>query len=164
MILTSPKGQSNSSLSHKDLISSASPGRWGFTVYSTYPITISPSASSGETLNKRVCERFQAYFNSNLRFSVEDLYGEKMPLDIEFNRLPSVSTTEARVRFRAKYSWPEKHEMGIFRNHEHHDLRHGVFVVIDEETMKALLDAPNLFWDFRQARAIGLPRRLRMAL
>jgi uncharacterized protein YjlB len=67
-----------------------------------------------------------------------------MPLDIDFNRLPSVSITEARVRFRAKHGWPEEHETGIFKNREHHGIRHGVLVVIDEETMKALLDVPNL--------------------
>jgi hypothetical protein len=87
-----------------------------------------------------------------------------MLLDIDFNRLPSVSITEARAHFRANYGWPEKHETGIFGNREHYGMRHGVFVVIDEETMEALLDAPNLSWSFRQDRAIGLQRRLRMAL
>jgi hypothetical protein len=43
-----------------------SPGRWGFTVYSTYP----PSAS--EAFDQSICERFQAYIESNLRFTVDE--------------------------------------------------------------------------------------------
>lgn len=90
-----------------------SPGRWGFTVFSTYP------ASTEEAFDKQVCERFQARIGSSLRFTVNGPYGLNIPLDIEYIRLPSASIPEARRHFRAKYGFPEKHERGILRDHAH---------------------------------------------
>ena len=119
-----------------------SPNIWGFTVYSTYPTSVSEASEEEEALDKRVCERFQAYIESNLRFAVEEPYGVKIPLDIEYIRLPSASIAEAREHFRAKCGLPEKRETGIVTNLVHYGMRYGVFVVIDEETMKTLLDAP----------------------
>jgi hypothetical protein len=77
-----------------------SPGRWGLTVYSTHPTSAS-EASTEEAFDKSVCERFQAYLESNLRSTVEEPYGEKIPLDIEYIRLPSASIAEARKNFHA---------------------------------------------------------------
>jgi hypothetical protein len=46
-----------------------------------------------------------------------------------------------RKHFRAEYDWPKKHETGILRNQVHDEVRHGIFVMIDEEMVKTLLDA-----------------------
>jgi hypothetical protein len=110
---------------------------WGFTVYSTYP----PSAS--EAFDQSICERFQAYIEFNLRFTVDEPFGETIPLNIEYIRFPFASILDARTYFRAKHGWPGKYETSILRNHEHHDMRHGIFVVIDEETMKTWGEAPG---------------------
>jgi hypothetical protein len=122
-----------------------SPGHWGFTVYNTY-LSVSTSASEASTeevFDKKICERFQAYIESDLRFTVEEPYGVKIPLDIDYIRLPSANISEARTHFRAKYGLPKKHEVGIIPSHEHYDMPHIIFVVIDEETVKMLLDAPE---------------------
>ncbi|RDL36323.1 uncharacterized protein BP5553_05675 [Venustampulla echinocandica] len=98
-----------------------SPGDWRFTIYRTYPTSTSTSASEASTeeaFDKSVYERFHAYIESNLRFTVEELYGEKIPLDIEYIRLPTASIPEARTHFCAKYGWPQQYETGILRNHE----------------------------------------------
>jgi hypothetical protein len=123
----------------EDLEKEESPGRWGFTLYSTYPAF----SSVNETFDKKVCDKFQAYMESYIRFNIEEPYGVKVPLDIEYIRLPSASIPEARRHFRAKYGWPEKHKTSILRTHLHWGMRYNVFIAIDEETMKGFLDAPE---------------------
>jgi hypothetical protein len=91
---------------------------------------------SEDVFNKSVCDRFQADIESNLRFTVEQRYGERIPLGIEFIRLPSASTQDARAHFRAKYGWPERYEKSLYGgSQEHNDMRHSLFVAIDEETL-----------------------------
>src|ERR1700712_5290798 len=85
-------------------------GVWSFTVYSTYPSSSSSDKSAEETLDKLVCERFQAYVKTNLCFTIEEAYGKKVTVDIVFLRLPSASIQDARKHFRAKYGWPEEHD------------------------------------------------------
>jgi hypothetical protein len=124
-------------------------GHWDFTVYSTYPTSTATTLSPGSTeeaFDKIVCDRFQAYIESNLRFTVEEPYEEEIPLGIEYIRLPSASIQDARAHFRAKYGWPEKHEgyMVGGGTQEHRDLRHALFVVIDEETMSTWNEAPDV--------------------
>lgn len=116
-----------------------SPGVWGFTVYCTYPaFTSTTSTNEAEEFNTRVCERFKAYVEANLRLNIEERWGITIPLEIEFIRLPAASVAEARTHFRAKYGWPAEYETGVLRNNEFHDMRHSTFVVIDEETIKTI--------------------------
>lgn len=116
-----------------------SPGVWGFTVYCTYPaFTSTTSTNEAEEFNTRVCERFKAYVEANLRLNIEERLGITIPLEIEFIRLPAASVAEARTHFRVKYGWPAEYETGVLRNNEFHDMRHSTFVVIDEETIKTI--------------------------
>ncbi|PVH75360.1 hypothetical protein DL98DRAFT_518660 [Cadophora sp. DSE1049] len=117
-----------------------SPGRWAFTVYIISPSAVEPAV---DTLDKKTQEKFQAYIKANLRFDVDEPFDEKIPLDIEYISRRSASILETRTHFRSKYGWPKEYETGIFRNHEHHDMRHRYFVVIDDKTMTTLQDAPD---------------------
>ncbi|RDL39423.1 uncharacterized protein BP5553_03763 [Venustampulla echinocandica] len=139
----------------KNLEREESEGHWGFTVYTTYPIpstaTSTLEASTDEAFDKSVCERFQSYIAAYLRFEAEKPYGVKIPLHIEYIRLPSASLYDARTHFRAKYGWPVKYQEGKEeRTHEHHDMRHRYFVVINEETIKTLFDAPEAIAKIRR--------------
>lgn len=122
-----------------------SPGRWGFTVYCTYPVSKpTPTPDEAEAIDTRVYERFQAYIEAHVRFAIEKRYGVKIPLDIGFVRIPSASIAEVRAHFRAKMEWVERDSSRILQaEQKHHGMRYSLFVVIDEETMTTLLDAPQ---------------------
>ncbi|KAG4431567.1 hypothetical protein IFR05_012942 [Cadophora sp. M221] len=117
------------------------PGRWAITVYIVTSSAVEPAGD--DTLDKKAQEKFQAYIKTNLRFDVEELNDKKIPLDIEYISRPAASILETRTHFRSKYGWPKEYETGVFRNHTHHDMRHRYFIMIDDETMTTLQDAPD---------------------
>ncbi|KUJ15034.1 uncharacterized protein LY89DRAFT_736093 [Mollisia scopiformis] len=129
-------------------------GIWTFTVYSIYPAPTPASSATEELSDQLVCERLRAYIEASLRFNTEELYGENIPLQIEFIRLPSASTQDARKHCRAKYGWPEEHDKRILRElREHYGMRFDWIVMIDEESSSMIR---VLSQDFRLARAIEM--------
>lgn len=131
------------------------PGDWAFTVYTTFPVfSFSNSTNekpTDEEFNFWVCERFQSYIESYLRLKVEKPYGVKIPLDIEYIRLPSASIADARKHFRAKNGWPEPYRPLLRTEHSSFDYRKTYFLIIDEETTDALFEAPDALKKLRKS-------------
>lgn len=121
-----------------------SPGCWGFTVYCTYQApTSTASPDEAQAIDTRICRRFQAYIEACLHFAIEARYGVKIPLDIDFIRLPSASIAEAREHFRAGMEWVARDPTRILQpQQKHHGMRYSLFVVLDDETIGTLLDGP----------------------
>jgi hypothetical protein len=79
-------------------------GHWEFTVYATY--ASSSGSPPDEAFDRNIYERFQSCIEAYLRANVEELYGVKIPLDIEFIRLPGASILDARTHFDPNMAGP----------------------------------------------------------
>jgi hypothetical protein len=148
-----PKIPGRLSLFLQELSYEDAEGCWGLTVFTTYPRISSTAISETNTeasFHKNICARFQSYITAYLRFNIEDLYGVKIPLGIQYIRLPSASIQEARTHFRWKHRRPEINQEPAPTDEERNDMAHSYFLIIDEEAMIILMNAPSAITTLRK--------------
>ncbi|EPE30326.1 hypothetical protein GLAREA_13049 [Glarea lozoyensis ATCC 20868] len=119
---------------------------WEFTVYTTYSATASTTDHeplTGDALDTAVNSRFQSYIQAYLRFNIEEPFDLKIPLKIEFIRLPRATLDGARMHFRDSTGWPVTSELREQRWDEgHNSMRYNYLIILDDETLTTLLNAP----------------------